>query len=200
MRNLDVVFVNTNRMSLEDILSSPFLTKEDLESLSKFKADETKKEKACSLILRNKYIGKYYFNEFGKPLSDDVFFNISHSKGVVVFVKDTIPIGIDIEKIRPIKEGMIDYISSVEEKEYIKNEINFFEVWTNKESLAKNIGTGIKDTISEIPALPVNGMKEYKNKKYYSQTIMFDDYIITVTRETDELFQVIITDKENIYG
>ena len=189
-------FFDTNNISIENILSSSFLFDIDLSNLRRFKVEETKKEKAVSLIFKNKYVGDYCLNEFGKPLSETTCFNISHSKGAVVFVKDNLPIGIDIEKIRPAEDNLIDYISSNEEKRYIKNEINFYEIWTNKESLTKAIGTGIRTKIKEIPGLPINGVKEYEGKKYYCQTVKYKDYIITVTREGLEPFEIDIMEEK----
>ena len=78
------------------------------------------------MILKNKFIGEYRYNEHGKPISDNIYFNISHSKGVVVFTQNELPIGIDIELIRPTNEDLVHYISSKEEKEYIKDNIKFF--------------------------------------------------------------------------
>lgn len=163
--------------------------------LSRYKLEETKKEKAVSLILKNKYIGEYSLNENGKPISKDCFFNISHSKGYVVFIKDDVPIGVDIEKIRPVEDDLKEYISSKEEKEYIKDEKSFYEVWTNKESLTKCIGTGIKEKIKDIPSIPINNVKSYKNKKYRSKTIKYLDLVISITRENESPFEINIKEE-----
>ncbi len=195
MNKVKVIFVDTNNMSVESILASSFLSSDDISSLDKYKVEEVKKEKACSLIFKNKYVGEYHINKFGKPISEDIYFNVSHSKGVVVFTKDIVSIGIDIELIRPTNEDLVNYISSKEEKEYIKNDINFYEVWTNKESLMKNIGTGIREKIKEIPALPLNGKKTYKDVSYYSRTIQYQNHIISITRETDEPFEIEIQEE-----
>ena len=190
MNVVNVLFVDSNKLSLEDILGSKFLTNDDLFEINKFKVLETKKEKAVSRILIRKHVGDYYVNEFGKPLSDKTFFNVSHSKGVIVFVLGNSPIGIDIEKLRPMNRDLIDYISSKEEKEYITNDISFYGVWTNKESLAKANGTGIRSKIKEIPALPINGKKEFFGKSYITRTIAFEDFIVTVSIESNEQFNV----------
>ena len=195
MLNIKVKFYDTSVTTLENILSSSFLFDKDFSYLSRFKVEKNKKEKACSSIFKNKYVGEYHLNEFGKPLSEDVNFNISHSKGAVVFIKDKIPIGIDIEKIRPVEDSLIEYISSKEEREYIKSDINFYEIWTNKESLTKAIGTGIKTKIKDIPGLPINGKKTYQEKEYYSKTIKYKDYIISVTRENNEPFEIEIEEE-----
>lgn len=195
MNALKVIFVNTNTNSLESLLSSSFLTESNISELSRFKLEETKKEKAASFILKNKYVGEYHLNEYGKPISDNCYFNISHSKGAVVFIKDIVPIGIDIEKIRPIEDDLKSYISSKEEKEYITSDKAFLEIWTNKESLTKCLGTGIKNKINEIPALPIKGIKTYQNKTFYSQTIKYQDYVISITRENKEPFEIIIQEE-----
>lgn len=179
-------------MTLKSILTSSFLSDTDIIYLNKYKVEEVKKEKAYSLIFKNQYVKDYKIDEYGKPYSPNCFFNVSHSNGVVIFVKDNLSIGIDMEQIRPVENDLVDYISSKEEKEYINNDINFFEIWTNKESLMKNIGIGLKDKIKEIPALPINGVKEFDNKKFYTKTIMYHDYVISITRESDEPFEVTI--------
>lgn len=190
MNKQEVIFVDTNSIALESLLASSFLSDSDINSLAKYKVEEVKKEKACSLIFKNRYVGEYRINEFGKPISDNCYFNISHSKGVVVFVKDRVPIGVDIEKTRPVESNLIDYISSNEEKDFIKNEVNFFEIWTNKESLTKNIGTGIRDKIKEIPGLPINAKIKYKDKIFYSKTVVYKEFVITVSKENEEPFEI----------
>lgn len=184
------MFIDTNNISLGDILKSVFLSDLDIASLNKYKMEETRKEKAVSLILKNKYIREYHINEYGKPVSENTYFNISHSKGVVVFIQSDKEIGIDIEKVREVDPRLVDYISSNEEKSYINSDINFFEVWTNKESLTKNIGTGIKDKIKDIPGLPLNGKKIYKGKEFFVRTLTHKNYVISVSRESFEDYDI----------
>ena len=195
MRILTLLFVDTNTKSLESFLLSSFLSDENIKELSRYKLEETKKEKAVSMILKNKYIGEFYLNESGKPISNNCYFNISHSTGYVVFIKDDVPIGVDIEKIRPIEDDLIDYISSSEEKKYITSDQKFYEIWTNKESLTKCLGTGIKEKIKDIPSIPINDVKTYKEKLYRSQTINYQDSVISITRESIELFEIKIQEE-----
>lgn len=196
MMKLKVIFVNTNTITLESLLASKFLSSSNIEELEQYKVEQIKKEKACSFILKNKYIGDYYLNENGKPVSDHCYFNVSHSKGAVVLVKDSLPVGIDIEQIRPLRKEMIDYISSNKEKEYIKDDKTYYEIWTNKESIDKCLGTGIKSRLEEIPALPINGKKTYKEKDYFSKTIVFQNHVISVAREKDESFEIEIEEEK----
>ena len=198
MEKLSVILINTSDMTLESILNSSFLSSEDLLYLERYKLEETKKEKAVSLILKKKYIKDYDLNEHGKPISEHTYFNISHSHGVVVFTKNTLPVGIDIEKIRPVNKDLIDYISNKEEKEYITSEVRFYEIWTTKESLTKCVGTGINEKVSNIPGLPINGLRQYKGKEYRSVTRQLQDYIVTITRESTSPFEIDIVEESII--
>ena len=115
MKRLFVLYFDTSNVTIDDLLKSPYLSNKDKLSFEKYKNEETKKEKIVSAIFKNKYIGKYKINENGKPISENRFFNISHSHGLVVFIEDVVPVGIDIEQIRAVKNDLIDFVSNKEE-------------------------------------------------------------------------------------
>ena len=99
--------------------------------------------------------------EHGKPYAKDlnVEFNISHSADMVVCVVDDNPVGVDIEKNRPVDLNTAKRIFKEEEIQYIfgcapdgedyNHYINdaalqrFFELWTKKEAYGKLVGVGI---------------------------------------------------------
>ena len=151
------------------------------------KTTDTKK---ASLYFKEKYIKSWTFNEYKKPIKDGVFFNISHSHGLVVFVEADSPIGIDVEKVRNVDDKLKRFVSSDEEFDGIKTNEDFFKVWTSKESLVKAEGTGVRVRPPKIPALPFNGAKIYNEKNYFSKQIKFEDYIISVTILTDKDFDI----------
>lgn len=190
MKRLTVLYFDTSNVTIDDLLKSPYLSIEDKLSFEKYKIDETKKEKIVSTIFKNKYVGEYEINEHGKPISENKFFNVSHSHGYVVFVLDNAPIGIDIEQIRNINQNLIDFVSNDEEKKYIHDDTSFFELWTNKEALVKALGTGIKIRPNQIPALPLNSQRLYEGKTYFNKTILFNRYVISVSSNSDEPFEV----------
>ena len=86
-------------------------------------------------------------------------FSISHSGEWVVCAFGTSEIGVDIERIRPIKIGLVKRVCTDEECDYVLGEHmsecnmiteadvlkRFFEVWTLKEAYFKAIGSGITD-------------------------------------------------------
>lgn len=180
---LKIYLLDYSLLSLDYLLSSSYLTSLDKESFNKYTVENVKKEKIASTILKRKYIGDYYLNEYGKPLSKDKCFNISHSHGYIALVMDTVNIGIDIEKIRDVNSDLMDYISNVEERNYIHDNVSFFEIWTNKEALVKASGTGIRSKPNSIPGLPLNGIIVYNNKNYFNKTIRYDELIITTSKE-----------------
>ena len=189
MVNYKIHFIDSNSLGLDDLLSSHFLNEEDLAVINRYKMDESKKEKAVSLIFKRKYVKDFYLSKEGKPLSNDKYFNIAHSKGVVVYVEELAhPIGIDIEVIRPSDENLRKYISSEEECECIKDDETFFEIWTNKESLAKAYGSGLNTNVKDIPALPLNGIKKYKDKIYRSKIIKYQKCVISISVESEDEF------------
>lgn len=190
MLNINVIYIDTNKYSFDVFLNSIYLKDIDIDSLKHYKNEISKKEQVASLLLKRKYIPDYYIDINGKPMSKKTYFNISHSHGLVVLVLDQHSIGVDIEKIKEVEQKTIDLISSNEEKKYIKNIKNFYEVWTNKESLVKAKGLGMRKDIKLIPSLPINGKKVYDDELYYSKTIDFNDYILCVTRTIDEPFNI----------
>ena len=195
--SIKIYLFDSNPFSVEFLSSLPFLSKEDIDSFKKYKVEEVKKEKIVSTYLKYKYVGHYEINREGKPVSDSIFFNVSHSHGVVALTLDTSPIGIDIEKIREVDEELKHYISTDEEKSCIKDDKSFFEIWTSKESLVKCLGTGINTKPNKILALPINGRKVYKDKMFISKCLQYDDLVISITRESDEDFDISIIKEVN---
>lgn len=193
---MKIYLVDCESYSVEELLNSKYLSPVEKCSFEKYKNIEVKKEKIISRILKNKYIGEYHLSDTGKPVSNSIYFNISHSHQTVVLVMDSVPIGIDIEKIRPVNKDLVDFISSEYEKEYIKDDESFYKIWTNKEALAKAYGSGINEKPNHIPGLPINNKKIYNNDVYYNKTIKYEDFIITVSRNKDEDYSLeIIVEK-----
>ena len=191
MKTVEILFIDSNNFNLSKILSSDLLTEEDKTSILRYKVEESRKEKAVSFYLKRKFVKDFYINEHGKPLSDEKYFNIAHTDGMVIYVEDKDNlIGVDIERVRPVEDTLKKYISNEEELDYIKNDEKFFEIWTNKESLTKCVGIGLTTKIKEIPALPINGKKVFLDNSYMTRTIKYDNFIISVCLNSEEDFVV----------
>lgn len=103
----------------------------------------------------------FFTKEHNKPYAKDlnVEFNISHSGDMVVCAVSNTPIGIDIEKIRPIDLKIAKRFCNEEELKYLfgfaprdedfsyteNKEIltRFFSLWTAKEAYGKCVGDGL---------------------------------------------------------
>ena len=130
------------------------------------------------------------FNDTGKPFfKDGPYFNVSHSGKYIVMVVSTKEIGIDIEE--NIEKNLTPLIRIFNEAEakLLKEHTDFYYLWCAKESLIKCIGSSISK-VKEIPSLPLNGLKTYKGKDYQCQTFIFDKHIVSITRESNEQFEI----------
>ena len=98
---------------------------------------------------------EFVYNEHGAPyLEDGPYFSISHCKqGIAVVVSDQ-PVGIDIEGMRKVDDGLVRKTMNVEEQAQIAAAANpeqeFIRLWTRKEAYVKMQGTGIISDMHEI--------------------------------------------------
>lgn len=106
----------------------------------------------------------------GKPFAPTypVHFSLAHCGELAVCAVDAHPVGIDIERIRPIRPALIQRVCVEEEERYILGGkalsaadggdeallTRFFEVWTAKEAYFKQIGTGITN-LKAVNILPL---------------------------------------------
>jgi 4'-phosphopantetheinyl transferase len=91
---------------------------------------------------------KFNYNEYGAPSIDGgPFFSISHCKQAIAVVVSDAPVGIDIESIRPMNEGLVARTMDAIEQDAIFSssnpEFSFARLWTRKEAYLKLKGTGI---------------------------------------------------------
>ena len=147
------------------------MNEEKKRRLDRFRFEDDKKRTVVGEMLARQAISDwcgvpeekivFEITEHDKPYAKDlnVEFNISHSADMVVCVVDTNPIGVDIEKIRPVDLNMVKRIFSDEEIGYIFGGVpdiedynhylndailqRFFELWTKKEAHGKLVGKGL---------------------------------------------------------
>lgn len=130
------------------------------------------------------------FNDMGKPFFEKgPFFNVSHSGQYIVMAVSNKDIGVDIEENKEIDMSPLIRIFNEAEAKMIKEHADFYYLWCAKESLIKCIGSSIS-RIKEIPALPFNGVKSFNGKQYYIKTFIEDKHIISITRLSDEPFDI----------
>lgn len=81
-------------------------------------------------------IGTVFIGNNGKPMTNGCYFNISHSHGLVACAVAEVPVGIDVEKIRPVPPRLLRILSPAE-RESVRCDADFFRLWTLKEALIK---------------------------------------------------------------
>ncbi len=135
--------------------------------------------------------------EKGKPFlkSDaDIYFNISHTRGLVICGISDHEIGVDVERIRAFKEPVVRKACSEAEQEYVfaasddrEKATRFCKLWTLKESYIKAIGKGLAFPMDEI-TFEISEDKIRSNIPgwRYEQFPYGDEYIVAVCREHTE--------------
>jgi len=101
--------------------------------------------------------------EKGKPVPDGfegIHINISHSGRWVAVALSPMQVGVDVEKMRKVPEGVANRFFSEDEKKWLesaeseqqKAEI-FFTLWTLKESFLKAIGKGLTKNLNSFTVI-----------------------------------------------
>ncbi len=92
---------------------------------------------------------KYAFGEHGKPMIGGFYFNLSHSGTVAVLATADGEVGVDIEKVVPVGDGLVARVCTKRERALFAGipdgefPREFFRLWTAKESVGKFLGTGL---------------------------------------------------------
>lgn len=146
--------------------------------IDSMKFDDDKKRSVAGEMLAKTTIGKYLNipaehieivqSNNGKPyaVNCNIEFNVSHCEEIVVCAINNTPVGIDIEKIKPINPSIIQKFFTSTEQEYVFGKIpcaedydtefndvqlkRFFECWTAKEAYLKYTGEGLTDNLSAL--------------------------------------------------
>ncbi len=195
---LTVKILYTDGLKYEDIKKSPLLTDEDRIFADGFKKTEDKISRLSSAYLKRKYVGDWALLKTGKPVSDKLCFSISHCDGLTAFVTAKNSVGIDVENIRPIDNGLKAFACHECELNACSGDKDFFAVWTAKESLVKAEGGGMSAHPNNVLSLPFTGKKEYRGQAYYSVGLTLGEYALSVTRKGEEEFKIKI-EEESIF-
>ena len=194
-----IIIVDISKLK-DDFLNISYINEEDKINALKYKKIIDQKQHIISSYLKRKYVKDYFLDEHKKPKSDNIFFNVSHSENLVGIAIANIEVGLDIEfKNKERKDKFINYTCSDDEIKFIKDESDFYKLWTSKESLLKCLGIGIVNNIKEVKALPLNGIKRYRDECFYSHYIDYFDYSISITIKVDKNFKFELIE-EDAYG
>lgn len=148
------------------------LPKERKEKVLKYRVEKARKQSAgAGLLLRDVLAGygltekDVYLGKNGKPLSDKICFNVSHTDGMVICAVSDLEVGCDIELIRPMNENIVNRFFCKSEADYLKSmhhervDAEFFRLWTIKESYMKMTGEGMYLPLDAFEILISNEIK-----------------------------------------
>ena len=107
---------------------------------------------------------EYVEGEHGKPAflnHPEIHFNLSHSDTLVACALSDTPVGVDVQHLVKLRDGLVRYTMSDEEIaafEALDNDdakqLLFTQLWTLKESYVKATGRGLTH---DFPAFEING-------------------------------------------
>ena len=141
----------------------------------RFRFEDDRKRCLCADMLARRMLAKFADvspadisftqGDTGKPYANvPFFFNVSHSGDFVLCAVSDVPIGADVEHIKPFRAGMVArYFTEIEAVYVWGNSpapegnvtdpdtcTRFYRVWTAKESYVKMTGTGISTDLSAV--------------------------------------------------
>ena len=85
-------------------------------------------------------------DENGAPLPvNGVYWSLSHKSSVVGGVASPMPVGLDLETIRPVSDALLTKVADADEWRLARGRADdrFFRFWTAKEAVLKAVGKGI---------------------------------------------------------
>ncbi|MBQ3404931.1 MAG: 4'-phosphopantetheinyl transferase superfamily protein, partial [Oscillospiraceae bacterium] len=121
---------------------------------------------------------EFSYGPYGKPYCRDtnISFSLSHSGDLILYALGRRPLGVDVEYIRPVKSGLIPWLCSPEELEYLSGSGDeaalrrFFGLWTRKEAFIKTRGLSIAD-IRKLHFDFLDGSPVFPNGRYYFERL-----------------------------
>ncbi|MBA4348156.1 MAG: hypothetical protein C0413_04830 [Clostridiales bacterium] len=137
----------------------------------------------------------------GKPhLVDHTPFNITHAGDYAVLALSAHPVGVDLERFRPIDWRRISerFFHPIEREYLAKSsdpEQDFFRIWTLKESYLKAEGTGFSVSPASFAVIPdgeysavFHGETDYRFKRLAA----FPDYCLSVCSLEEDVADSVI--------
>ncbi|MBO5333217.1 MAG: 4'-phosphopantetheinyl transferase superfamily protein [Clostridia bacterium] len=141
-----------------------------------------KESLAAATALLSMGVENLHYDENNKPLADNCFVSISHSKDIIAVCKSDKPVGIDVEFMATDRDynKIANRFYKGKELEYYNSSPTleaFYEIWTKKEAFSKISGQG---TIEIFEGFDVLSLESYK-----FQTEFIENFALSVCEKQE---------------
>ncbi|RQW19075.1 4'-phosphopantetheinyl transferase superfamily protein [Bacillus sp. C1-1] len=144
-----------------------------------FMDDMVKRIVAQNFGVKSNEVNVYKTKEGKKYLNENlgIYYSVSYSADLILLGISSSEIGVDLEKIRPIDYNAISSYFSLKEREHLDLMspglalIEFFRIWTAKESYLKYIGIGLNHGLNNFSML---------QERRVTSFIFGDDYFVSI--------------------
>ncbi len=143
-------------------------------------------------LLLERFVGAGPFETgfAGKPsLPGGPCFNLAHSGRLAVLAVSDLPVGVDVEKIAPLRASLPPRVLTETERAWMAPdpERRFAFLWTRKEAALKWSGHGITLPMRDLSVLPGDA-PEVGGAVCALHTEYFEEYAISAARAGDAAF------------
>jgi 4'-phosphopantetheinyl transferase len=164
--------------------------REKIQQLSRFSRQSVK----ASALKSKSSADQFETDAQGVPMPiNGRFWSVSHKSEFVAGVISKEPVGIDIEKVKPVSDSLFNRIVDEEELKCFTDEdrqVMFFRTFTAKEAVLKKTSIGIKG-LSNVKVKSVldetNLLIEFNNQKYFIENFYFESYLASITKEKSDI-------------
>lgn len=110
---------------------------------------------------------RFEYGRWGKPslsgTASHIHFSVSHSSDAAVVAVSLKRLGVDIERIRPVTDDVVEQSLTREEISRVKVAkdplVSFLEHWTLKEAYLKACGIGLNTSLQSLRVVPGEGSR-----------------------------------------
>ena len=126
-------------------------------------------------------------DEKGVPLPvDGVHWSLTHKSDVVGGVAAPLPVGMDLETIRPVSDALLAKVADADEWQLVggDRQRHFFRFWTAKEAVLKAVGKGMAGlTRCRVKAVvdDTRMMLAYDDTRWPVAHFWFDGHVAAIT-------------------
>ncbi len=176
---------------LEDASVISLLTPERQKRLARYRQEADRRRcLGAGLLLRYllqedaAHVRADHYGRLSLP-GESLSFNLSHSGEFVALAADEESVGVDVEVLAPVADGIAERCYTPEELRWLYGQRDFtaafYRLWTGKESVMKAVGLGFSmppETFSIFE--PVNGLHRIQGQNWYLNWYPLDGHSLCI--------------------